>query len=414
MPFSDSDCLFIHIPKCAGTSVEVALRVADEYPAIGLEPTSTRPHLSRLFGAGLQHLTVKEIRRNFPDVLARNRFSFSIVRDPVDRFISHFLWANHRFSDVYLDDSSVLEAFLRATDDLLELSRSMDAFQEPFEGFEYCQGNAQSFPCNDIRRHLLPQCSYLFDRGIVPLDAIYPINKLDALEHELRRRGAIVQPIPRRIAGKTVAQLRRAIPESAEQAIQEVYASDMRLNELVGDVAPNVPEGSCPGMKIDAGALTSSRAIAMAGAPGFSQKKPRVPRRLWMYWHQGWDEAPTIVRKCAESWLLRNPSWHARLLSAQNLASVIKLPSYASESNLPLPALSDVIRIHLLARHGGVWADATTWCARPMEEWIDFVTTSGFFAYARPALDRKLSSWFLAALPGHYIVKRWKQACDWF
>ena len=105
MPLSHSDCLFIHIPKCAGTSVEVALGIADEYPEIGLKPTSTQPHFASMFGGGLQHLTIKEIVRNFPQVITRKGlYSFSVIRDPVKRFVSYFVWNNYRFSDVSLDD----------------------------------------------------------------------------------------------------------------------------------------------------------------------------------------------------------------------------------------------------------------------------------------------------------------------
>jgi hypothetical protein len=33
--------------------------------------------------------------------------------------------------------------------------------------------------------------------------------------------------------------------------------------------------------------------------------------------------------------------------------------------------------------------------------------TEGFFAFAAPAPDRLLSSWFLSAVPDHYLVSAW-------
>jgi hypothetical protein len=37
------------------------------------------------------------------------------------------------------------------------------------------------------------------------------------------------------------------------------------------------------------------------------------------------------------------------------------------------------------------------------------VLESGFFAFDRPGPDRLLSTWFLAAKPNNYIVKRWAE-----
>lgn len=76
-----------------------------------------------------------------------------------------------------------------------------------------------------------------------------------------------------------------------------------------------------------------------------------------------------------------------------------------------VPALSDRIRIALLRQHGGVWADATAMCARPLDEWLPDRLSTGFFAFERPGPFRMLASWFLAAAPDNFIVQRWREAC---
>jgi hypothetical protein len=67
-------------------------------------------------------------------------------------------------------------------------------------------------------------------------------------------------------------------------------------------------------------------------------------------------------------------------------------------------SLSDVIRVDLLRRYGGIWADATTYCLRPLNDWIYPAIATGFFAFDRPTDDRMVSSWFLAAQRNSYIV----------
>ena len=76
---------------------------------------------------------------------------------------------------------------------------------------------------------------------------------------------------------------------------------------------------------------------------------------------------------------------------------------------LPTDALSDLIRVTLLQRYGGVWADSTVYCLQPLEAWLPVNFGSGFFAFAKPGPDRMLSSWFLAAAKGNYLVEQWRR-----
>jgi hypothetical protein len=407
--------LFVHIPKCAGTSIELALEIADQYPEIGLKPISTTPNISSLFGGGLQHLTIREVLRNFPEVKARSGlFSFSVVRDPVDRFVSHFLWKHYRFSNVQLDDKNVIPMLLQEIDELIAQSGSLDLFQAPFEGHEYCEGDTQTIGVDDIRRHLLPQCSFLFYRGGIPLDAIYPISAMKALEKDLQQRGAIAGQIPQRMAGTARQALRQMIPVGAARAIQDIYSHDARMHALVCETSKRLSGGACPGTNIDLKQITNASSSLASRQTRSTELKPPFPKKLWMYWHQGWEHAPAIVQKCTQSWLMRNASWQTHFLTAKNLHEVVEIPDcYKGDFALPLPALSDVIRVHVLDKHGGVWVDATTWCVRPLDEWLAKVlANTGFFAYVRPAPSRPLSTWFLAASPQHPILERLKVAID--
>jgi hypothetical protein len=81
---------------------------------------------------------------------------------------------------------------------------------------------------------------------------------------------------------------------------------------------------------------------------------------------------------------------------------------YAAEevSRLSMQQASDMLRLDLLANHGGVWVDATCFCVQPLDEWLFSKMESGFFAFDRPGRDRIMSSWFLAAEPGNYLISK--------
>ena len=137
------------------------------------------------------------------------------------------------------------------------------------------------------------------------------------------------------------------------------------------------------------------------------QKPTLVPRRIWILWLQGLSEAPFIVKKCVDSWVKENPEWEVVVLDSSNLNQYISLDlPNQSLKQLSLNHRSDLIRVQLLSKYGGVWADATAFCVKPLDDWIDDYTNSGFFAFYKPGRDRIVSSWFIASSKGCPIVTK--------
>jgi hypothetical protein len=84
-------CVFIHIPKTAGTSIEVALDMHGNKEDLGLVPVSLDANTDTLFGKGLQHLTAVQIKNYFKNF--DKFFKFTFVRNPWDRFASATLYS---------------------------------------------------------------------------------------------------------------------------------------------------------------------------------------------------------------------------------------------------------------------------------------------------------------------------------
>lgn len=147
-----------------------------------------------------------------------------------------------------------------------------------------------------------------------------------------------------------------------------------------------------------------------------------VPRTIWLLWLQGWERAPWLQRQVLESWQINNPGWDVVLLTVHNLNEYIPAKDAAwkymgdNTKTMSNQARSDIIRLALLANHGGVWADATMLCMQPLDNWVDDAVTSsgGFWMYHGHGDDMKLgpASWFMASEKGHVIPRKWKAACD--
>ncbi len=130
-----------------------------------------------------------------------------------------------------------------------------------------------------------------------------------------------------------------------------------------------------------------------------------LPRHVWLYWHQGEDSAPAIVKRCIASWRQRNPGWTVHVLDAGNVSEMSGLDQIliTGRKDISLQFLSDLIRVALLTRHGGVWADATIYCARPLDEWLPERMGSGFFAFHGIRRGRLFGSPFLASTKANII-----------
>ena len=126
-------------------------------------------------------------------------------------------------------------------------------------------------------------------------------------------------------------------------------------------------------------------------------KEPIIPRTIWILWHQGLSNAPFIVKKCIDSWYKENPEWEIIVLDADTVHDYVHLAVPEDiMSKLSLAHQSDLVRLALLSKHGGIWADATTFCVKPLDSWIHDHSKSGFFAFDKPTPDKLLSNWFLA------------------
>ncbi len=97
MPILD-DKLFIHIPKCGGTSIERASGIntsnlTPNYKVyFGRTTNKTSPYKhAKGIGYILQHLTSNELKERLGEKYIFNN-TFTIVRDPLTRYISELNW----------------------------------------------------------------------------------------------------------------------------------------------------------------------------------------------------------------------------------------------------------------------------------------------------------------------------------
>lgn len=198
--------------------------------------------------------------------------------------------------------------------------------------------------------------------------------------------------------------------QSSEGSLDASDVSDTLTNQGKGALVNliDTPTMSSPRSSIDSG-LDACGALDAALAEQ-DRTEGGIPPYVWVWWEQGWDEAPPAVQLCAQSWIDNHPGVQVRLLDKALLAEVMpELTEHKPLWACPAPvARSDFVRAKLLATYGGLWADATLMCTGDVFAWLDSIGVDDFFVYTRkgsaswpvdPFKDRSLaySSWFIAA-----------------
>lgn len=134
-----------------------------------------------------------------------------------------------------------------------------------------------------------------------------------------------------------------------------------------------------------------------------SARLTAMPKDIYLYWDTGIANAPEIASICIASWQDANPDWTVHLLdraAADRLVDLGPLPDDIKPAHR-----ADILRTVLLQQRGGVWADVTVFCHRPLSDWLPLVMLqSDFFAFTRPGGNRLIANWFMAARPATPMI----------
>jgi hypothetical protein len=84
---------------------------------------------------------------------------------------------------------------------------------------------------------------------------------------------------------------------------------------------------------------------------------------VWVCWFQGEENMPAVVKMCYKS-LLKNAGGHkVNLITFDNYRNYADIPDYIIEKHkrgiIRNEQFSDIIRVFLLVKYGGLWVDAT-------------------------------------------------------
>ena len=152
----------------------------------------------------------------------------------------------------------------------------------------------------------------------------------------------------------------------------------------------------------------------------YIEQKKEVSNKIWICWFQGIENAPDIVKKCYDSVKNNLSNKEIILITEKNMSNYVSFPDYIMKKwkagIITNTHMTDLLRLELLSKYGGMWLDATVFCSRKIEEIPEYYFNSNLFMYQclKPGRDGHttyISSWLISAKSNNKILMATQYLC---
>ncbi len=125
----------------------------------------------------------------------------------------------------------------------------------------------------------------------------------------------------------------------------------------------------------------------------------RIPKIIWVCWLQGFENAPELILNCIKSIKNHSKEYAVKVITNENIKDFVDIPNYIYEKKargfISNTHFSDILRVFLLSKHGGVWVDATVFLTSDLTKEI---TSSSFFClHTKNIMNIKNVNWVMAS-----------------
>lgn len=169
---------------------------------------------------------------------------------------------------------------------------------------------------------------------------------------------------------------------------------------------------------------------AIENLEGYKNEEKKHPDIIWQCWFQGEENMPELVRVCTNSVKREYPDKKIILITEKNYQDYIQIPDCVIDKYksgiIQYAQLSDIVRLLLLEKYGGVWIDSTVLLTGKLPDevfslpFFTYKNTLGLcFDYVKNMKDLELmsnylnyslklpSSWLLSSCANNIIIKGW-------
>lgn len=132
-------------------------------------------------------------------------------------------------------------------------------------------------------------------------------------------------------------------------------------------------------------------------------------RNVWICWLQGIEEAPELVKRCMESVKKHLAGAEIHFITLDNMFQYVEYPQWVidkwTKGIISNTELSNLLRMELLFRYGGLWLDSTVYLTGSIPEYFYY---TDIFMYSMQQVGNEACSynnWCIYAEKGHRFLR---------
>ncbi|OON99184.1 MAG: hypothetical protein ATN35_01825 [Epulopiscium sp. Nele67-Bin004] len=140
--------------------------------------------------------------------------------------------------------------------------------------------------------------------------------------------------------------------------------------------------------------------------PTYTEKTSKI---IWVCWFQEMDNAPSIVKACNNQLNKVFPDYKKILITEQNFTQYVDIDSIVLEKwkkgIISNTIFSNILRLELLIKQGGVWIDSTILCTA--KEMPKYIADSSLFMYRRNNVNMEIKpsgNWLMSSCKNHNLL----------
>ncbi len=140
--------------------------------------------------------------------------------------------------------------------------------------------------------------------------------------------------------------------------------------------------------------------------------------KVWVCWFQGVENAPELVQKCYHSLQENLKDKEIILITLENIMEYAQFPDFIIEKwkvgQISYTHMTDLLRLELLTRYGGLWVDSTVLCTSSNIPAFYYESDLFFYQCLKPGRDGHshiTSSWLISAKTNNKILMAVKHLC---
>lgn len=142
----------------------------------------------------------------------------------------------------------------------------------------------------------------------------------------------------------------------------------------------------------------------------------QVEKNVWICWLQGFENAPDIVKCCRNSVYKYLNDFNITEITSDNFEQYVEFPEYIlhkwKTGIITNTHFSDLLRLALLIKYGGLWLDATVMCLSSeipssiLKNDLFMFQHNSFYSFDS-ALDlREIGNWLIWAKKDNFLLKQ--------